>query len=102
MNPVINIGLNVNGVRELTATEILKVLRTDGVQVIRWEVKESNTELTLVAEIEQNLTEWKGWAIAVALRQDAIAQVDSHGHGELFGPKAKEWGPFNPDYFLTL
>ena len=41
--------------------------------------------------------------VAVALQQDCIAYAfESHGElvGGLIGPKAVEWGEFNPEYFL--
>jgi len=102
MTPVINIGLNVKGVETLTPLKVLEALRAVGIEPARFGVKQSNTEKTLVIEARKALTEETGLLVASRLEQDAIAQVDSHGHGELFGPKAKEWGPFNPEYFLTL
>ncbi len=32
---------------------------------------------------------------------EAIAQHDGH-QGELYGPMADAWRPFNPEYFLTF
>jgi hypothetical protein len=35
------------------------------------------------------------------LHQDAIAQFDGD-EGQLYGPSADAWGPFDPGQFLTL
>jgi hypothetical protein len=39
--------------------------------------------------------------LAVALGQDCIAVWHAdEAYGDLIGPKAAEWGPFNPEFFI--
>lgn len=44
--------------------------------------------------------------VSEELRQDCIAVMVYPQHGDpfgaLYGPKAAEWGPFNPDYFINI
>jgi hypothetical protein len=78
-------------------TEALKCIR--GVQDVA--VRRSATEDTVIIRFQQavdNLTK-----IATALDQDCIAVYDEDtGVGELYGDRASEWAPFNPEYFLTI
>lgn len=68
-------------------------------------LRQSATEPTLILEIdnieEEEVIEFVEH-LCHALFQDCIAIRDENGNGELIGPKASEWGPFNPDYFLTF
>ena len=76
-------------------------------------VKQSASEPTLVIRgvitREDRLSQYKFrlflFRLSVALSQDCIAAVfEPHGKlpvGELIGPKADAWGPFNPDFFLN-
>lgn len=76
-------------------------LRLAGVHVLSSAVLASDTEPTLVADILPALSAERAHLIADALEQEAIAQrVD--GVGELHGPAARLWRPFNPAYFLDL
>ena len=64
-------------------------------------VKQSDTERTLIVDCN---TIWGSLEVlAVALDQDCIAvRNNKTGDGELIGDKAEAWGPFNPEYFLTI
>lgn len=67
-------------------------------------VAQSATEKTCIINIalrDDNEIEATLYALAVFLGQDCIAIRDALGVGKLIGPKATEWGDFNPDYFLT-
>ena len=64
-------------------------------------VKQSDTERTLI--VDCNVI-WGSLAVlATALDQDCIAVRNNEtGEGELIGDKADQWGPFNPEFFLTI
>lgn len=96
----VNIGLAVNGGSAITAAEAVKALQDVGAKVNSQNVHQSDTEQTLVATLDRPLTPAEGSTVSAALKQESIAQLHN-GVGALHGPKAAEWGPFNPDYFLT-
>lgn len=103
MTTILNIGLNVGDkpTWDLGDVTLAIDLATENVKVLRAEVKQSTTEETVVVELSEPLTEKEADIICYWLKQDCIAQsVD--GVGTLYGPKADEWGPFNPEYFLTF
>lgn len=97
---MVNIGLDVPGGGRLTPEEAAAVLERVGARPIRMTVAQSDTEPTLIAELERALTPEEAHDVSVALRQEAIAQVDETGRGELYGPMADNWRPFNGDYFI--
>lgn len=102
MTATVNIGLAVNGGGSVTPDHALAVLRTvGGVRPLRAAVRQSDSEPTLVAEIDRPLYAAAAFAVADALHQDAIAQFDGRS-GDLFGPNAAAWGRFNPTFFLNL
>lgn len=99
--PLLNIGLHIgDGTEKLKPEVVLEALKSRGLNVKRFEIAQSKTEPTLIAELDRPLSEVEGKEIAVALRQDAIAQSLPGNVGALYGPKAEEWGPFNPEFFL--
>jgi hypothetical protein len=116
MHYLLNIGLNIPGTdKTLPAATALALVqthvgRTD--TIASSAVHASDTEPTLVLLVD-------GWppytstldAIAAGLLQDCVAyckaRVDADGNveplistGELVGPKADDWGPFNPAFFI--
>lgn len=97
---VVNIGLNVNDGSTISAQEALSALKLAGASVLSHQVRESNTEPTLIAELAEPLSPEKATALSATLKQDAIAQRLADGTGALYGPAADKWGPFNPEYFL--
>lgn len=101
MNAILNIGLHVEGKLTLTIFEVIPVVNVTGVTVLRWRILQSTTEPTLVVETNLPLQPHQGLAVALLLRQDCIAQWHN-GVGELFGPKAEKWGPFNREFFLDF
>jgi thioredoxin reductase len=98
--PTVNIGLNVNDGSKITPEEAISELEKQGVKVTRQSVEQSNTEPTLIASLSRPLTPEEADKVSKSLKQDAIAQFDG-SKGELYGPKAEDWKPFNPDYFLN-
>lgn len=101
MSAILNIGLHVEGELTLTHSDVLRAVCGEGVSILACRVCQSTTEPTLVIEVDRPLNANEGYFIAVTLRQDCIAQWHN-GVGELFGPKAQEWGPFNKDFFIFL
>lgn len=88
----------------LDSEAILSVLKALGIQVIESACHPSESEDTTVAAIAVPLSPKQGHQLSELLFQDAIVQF-VHGSVEasaLFGPKADEWGPFNPELFVTL
>ena len=97
----VNIGLDVNDGSKLTLKEVRAALKAAGVKVQQSKTHQSDTEKTLVAQLDRALTPEEAAQLSATLRQDAIAQHTPEG-GALFGPQAEAWGPFNPKFFLTL
>lgn len=107
MRFILNIGLEVKATR-LLATSVVKQLVAAADFVINAErLVESDTEPTLVLDVTSlngpSLTMAQFRALATDLEQDCIAvyRPKTKG-GALIGPKAAEWGPFNPSYFFDL
>ena len=97
---MINIGLDINGGERLLPEQALEALSRLGVKPVRAIVAQSDTEPTLVVELERFLSPIEAHKLSEELKQEAIAQVDEAGVGELHGPSADKWKPFNGDYFL--
>jgi hypothetical protein len=112
MRYILNIGLNIPGTDHTMHPELAKDairnMLTNGERILSATVHASDTEPTLVVLID-------GFPPATSeleylselLLQDCIAycKADSAGGalvrtGGLIGPKAAEWGPFNPAYFI--
>jgi hypothetical protein len=101
MRNLINIGLHSNRGGLISVPRALTQIRRLGGRVQRYTVHESDSEPTLVAELAEGIAGDALEALSEALEQDCVAYVDSLG-GALYGPKADQWGPFNPAFFLTL
>lgn len=102
MTAIVNIGLAVNDGTTIKPEHAAAVLRAvGGVRTLLARVEQSDTEPTLVAEITPPLNAAGGYAVAEHLKQDAIAQWDGR-EGQLYGPNADAWAPFNPEFFVTL
>lgn len=108
----INVGLVV-GMGETAETLspefVLAEIEKLGVKVGRNNVVDASyehngetiNETTLVAELDRALTPAEVERLAINTKQQAIPQrVD--GVGSLYGPKAAEWGGFNPHEFREL
>lgn len=99
MTALVNVGLDRPDGGINTVRETLDVL-AERVPVGRWIVRESATEPTVVAEV-LGIDRLAAEYISERLAQDCIAVLTADG-GYLAGPKAAEWGPFDPAYFLTF
>lgn len=95
----INIGLATNDGKGITVDQVRGELDRLGISVLNSEVKQSGTEPTFVASLSRPMSADEAHEVSANLHQEAIAQkVD--GIGELYGPQAENWKPFNPDYFI--
>jgi len=101
MRDLINIGLHSNQGGLISVPRALTQIRRLGGRVQRYTVHESDSEPTLVAELSAGLDGDALLILSEVLEQDCVAYVDSLG-GALYGPKATDWGPFNPAFFLNL
>lgn len=98
----LNIGLDTSAAGDgapLSVDQVREALAAVGVKAEAIDVQQSASEPTAIVRIAQPLTAEQGDAVSRALKQEAIAQRRGE-EGDLFGPKAEEWGPYNPDYFL--
>lgn len=98
----INIGLanpftgGLNTVDQ-TLAEALKYLQ--GIQDVA--VRQSASEPTVIIRFQRAVDNLN--KIATALDQDCVAVYDDEtGTGELYGDRASDWAPFNPEYFLNI
>lgn len=102
----LNIGLDVAGETSVQiADQVFRTLRA-----VRWacddneisaRLARSSTEQTLVVVLEEPLSAQAAIDLSLQLNQDCIAQLDSEGNGNLFGPCAEAWGPFDINEFIT-
>lgn len=98
MPATLNIGTKVGDTGSVSPEQILESL-PKGVRLLSANLHDSNTEPTVVAQIHRPLTDEEANNLSATLGQGAIAQLHKN-KGELYGPKADEWKPFNSDYFL--
>ena len=98
----LNIGLTVNGGLAITPDHALAALRDTGAQLIRFAIRQSTSEPTLIAELAVPLSGATLYLLAAALDQECIAQLSADSIGILEGPGADKWRPFNIEYFLTF
>jgi len=103
MTATINIGLAIgdrlDAITEARALEAL--LAHTGDNPITYVVTQSATERTLVAVLEEPATDGALWALCAELEQDCIAQQIEGLPGQLVGPRAAEWAPFDPTQFIS-
>jgi hypothetical protein len=105
MSYLINIGLQRAGKPDLTEDQVRTALRTLGFDVFNASIAPSQTELTMIVEVYGHFTNWFQdlMKLSIALNQDCVAVFSYASRtGMLIGPKAAEWGEFNPDYFMTI
>lgn len=103
----LNIGLQRSSCAlQWSPRQALAAMRRDGFIARAWTVHTSDTEPTLVVRCE--LAPFHNDALAQAacladdLDQDCVAVLGEDGRGFLAGPRASDWGDFNPGCFLTL
>lgn len=119
MQVLLNIGLDnvptdlsytngvLNPLRVRQILEVVQALRAAGFTAFKSKRVESDTEPTLVvnAMFTGHMVDFEAsvGALSRALNQDCIAVYNERtGQGQLIGPRAAEWGPFNPEFFFLL
>lgn len=107
MRLLLNIGLQVGAAQTLAAHAVREILiANDFILHGEGKVFESDTEPTLVVQVGASpfasiSTMRRLRQTAVDLGQDCIAVYSPlTEYGLLAGPKAAEWGPFNPALFI--
>jgi hypothetical protein len=101
---ILNIGLAVEGKKNLTVSEVLDACVDFDIEVINYAVFESDSEPTLVAKVSKvpGVCTSVNYA-SISLGQDCIGVYSpATNTGALIGPRADKWGEFNPEYFLLL
>lgn len=99
---VLNIGLAVEGGADLNPIDVRYAIADLDRNIGRAKLKRSETEDTLVLEIDRPFKRTELYELCDRLNQDCIAQRFADGTGELVGPRATKWGAFNPEYFLNF
>lgn len=98
---VLNVGLNVGDRETLTPRQVLAAVALAGGVVLAADVRQSDSERTVIAALAEPLSEPALHRLAETLDQEAVAM--RHGDGGIVaGPQAHLWGTFNPAYFLDL
>lgn len=101
----LNIGLNIGKTSEqIDPRAVLYALDKLGFFLRTMRVAQSETEPTMIVQSTvwpYPLRDTVG-ELCKELQQEAIAVLFPDGSGELYGPKAAEWGPFNHEYFLSI
>lgn len=110
--PLLNVGLDVGaGARtmKINPSTVKMIIERSGAKILRSNVVVSTythdgkeiTENTFVAELDRPLTETEAELVSTLAQQEAIGQRSTNGN-MLYGPKAKEWGTFDPSQFVLL
>lgn len=102
---ILNIGLARNDGAELGIAihvALLEMRRAGFAFAARPEIAiwTSNTEKTLVIEVDDIGSDEQIDQLCQRLAQDCIAILPLAGGGFLAGPKASDWGPFDPAQFI--
>lgn len=98
---ILNIGHNVNGLPTWDRWDIANALYPIKAHIESHEVMQSTSEQTSVIVLDCYVDDALLLVLCEQLQQDAIAAFDTvEGTGRVVGPRASEWGEFNPDYFL--
>lgn len=103
MKALVNIGMERNdGGRRVSPGTVVDVLDDLGILVVDSRMDGTGKKPTFVAIVD-DATPAQIYAACHVLAQDCIAVYDlKRCIGELVGPKAKEWGRFDPQYFRVL
>jgi hypothetical protein len=103
MDVILNIGLHSDKLGKIAPVTALSAVRLAWLQIKSSTVVQSDTEPTLVLVVKAPHINLHGIVrgLAKTLGQDCIAIYDPcYCMGNLLGPKAAEWGPFNPEFFI--
>jgi hypothetical protein len=103
---ILNIGLQTRGhVAHIEAAEVFEKMSKAGIPAIRAAQHQSDSELTLVVEVKTHVgvTHAQIALLSRDLGQDCIAVWSPFtNRGALIGPRASEWGAFDPKQFFLI
>lgn len=104
MEVILNIGLARNQQADLTVAQALEALTTAGFTCHEHTVHTSDSETTVVTRAARGRNVRANvYHLSILLEQDCIAIYNPRTQlGELAGPRAADWGDFNPEFFLLL
>jgi len=106
MRFILNIGLARAGNSNIGTGTVLREIATAGFTIDFYSIQHSDTEITVVAQCEDNNLPGRDNRIdnlSTLLGQDCIAvYFPDDKFGQLIGPRAAAWGEFNPEFFLNL
>lgn len=107
MTYIINIGLAREGNSNVGVGTVLREIAARPITLHRYTVHNSDTELTVVAEVTINgpftSPSRVFHRLACLLGQDCIAAYHVElQRGQLDGPDAAAWGAFDPERFVML
>ena len=105
----LNIGLDIGATdraQQVPVEDVIKAIEKFGVKVTKRSPVAATyqhegkdvTENTLVVDTSRPLTDAEMLQLANDLGQEAIPQRTGQA-GKLYGPKAADWGDFNPEFF---
>lgn len=103
MEVILNIGLAREGNSNIgQGTVMREVISLFGAAA--FEFKHSDTELTCIASVDgvnPGLLRQRVEFLSRLLQQDCIAAWEPKARkGQLIGPRAADWGDFNPTFFI--
>lgn len=101
---LVNVGLARNTGGQLDPSTVLRAFRQRGFQHIANALHRSDSEDTVVMAMIQPARAMRAIdELAAELDQDCIAVAfTGNGAGVLIGPKADDWGAFDPSCFILL
>lgn len=105
MKLILNIGLDVKATSQIAAHVAAQIVVANDFRIERQVTIQSDTEPTLVVEVQVFDFPALAWQklkqVAIDLDQDCIAAYNPQtGKGALIGPRAADWGDFNPAFFI--
>jgi hypothetical protein len=104
MKLILNIGLARTNNSNIGVGTALRDLASHGFKIEHHAVVHSDTEITVVAEVDDNDqpgTDNRVHLLSNLLGQDCIAVYNPETReGDLIGPRAAAWGAFSPEFFI--
>lgn len=100
MNTILNIGLDTNTGEKLSLSCVLLKL-SELVRIDSYKLQHSDTELTLIAQTIDFISNKQVQQLCDSLKQDAISLMRGNKGYLVHGKYAtKDWGNFNLKYFI--
>lgn len=106
MKVILNIGLAVGTNGNIGPGTVLREIQGFGFDIVTYGIVHSDTERTIVALVDDRDAAGQDnriYQLSRFLQQDCIAvYYPETRDGALIGPKADEWGEFNPEFFFLF